>query len=494
MQHGANYGRGGAGGSGSRRGGRTSRGGSTGALRTSAGHGAARTQPYGRPSASTSTSTSNASDGKWQHDLFGQDSDLYNPSINFSSFSKRVPGWDEVSPSLRPFGPNTPAAQALIVTPTGQVTSYNPNAQLATAQVPTGPAIGIKGTNAAAANSVRKQQQRDRAELVRQRKELEKQRQETVKIAKEEELGFVVEVAGLVAGTSAEDVQTAFGAYGEIRFCFIVDPKASDLVARLTFTRHDDAAAACSKLDGAIADGRPLRVKQATRTPMPPPLPPMPKVASSASTPMLDLTGSPTPVVVAQPAVVAPPAPRSKMYADKIEAAQAQAFVAVAAPVVASMDIDMIDDQVTATAAAAARTTRVNGVNGGRPGAPVVYLPGAQPVNPLAARLGPSLVSGGSTQSANNRFDRRGGNGVPAHAPRQPAAAAAAASQAGAKASLMARLGVTTAPGRGQNGAAAAGAGGRTAGMGPAGGWQQQRGPRAAGQNGGAAALLSRIG
>lgn len=227
---------------------------------------------------------------------------------------------------------------------------------------------------------------------------------------------------------------------------------------------------------------------------MPPPLPPMPKVASSASTPMLDLTGSPTPVVVAQPAVVAPPAPRSKMYADKIEAAQAQAFVAVAAPVVASMDIDMIDDQVTATAAAAARTTRVNGVNGGRPGAPVVYLPGAQPVNPLAARLGPSLVSGGSTQSANNRFDRRGGNGVPAHAPRQPAAAAAAASQAGAKASLMARLGVTTAPGRGQNGAAAAGAGGRTAGMGPAGGWQQQRGPRAAGQNGGAAALLSRIG
>lgn len=206
---------------------------------------------------------------------------------------------------------------------------------------------------------------------------------------------------------------------------------------------------------------------------------------------MLDLTGSPTPVAVAQPAVVAAPAPRSKMYADKIEAAQAQAFVAVAAaaPIIASasMDVDMTDDQATSTAAG--RSARVNG---GRPGAPVAYLPGAQPVNPLAARLGPSLVSGGSTQSASNRFDRRGGNGVPAHAPRQPAAAAAAAAQAGAKASLMARLGVTTAPGRGQNGAAA---GGRTAGTGPAGGWQQQRGPRgAAGQNGGAAALLSRIG
>lgn len=160
-----------------------------------------------RPSASTSTSSAN--DGKWQHDLSGEDSDLYNPSINFSSFSKRVPGWDEVSPSLRPFGPNTPTAQALIVTPTGQVTSYNPNAQQAAASIPTGPAIGIKGTNAAAAHTVRKQQQKDRAELLRQRKELEKQRQETVKIAKEEELGFVVEVAGLVAGTSAEDVQAS---------------------------------------------------------------------------------------------------------------------------------------------------------------------------------------------------------------------------------------------------------------------------------------------
>lgn len=161
-----------------------------------------------RPSASTSTSTSNASDGKWQHDLFGQDSDLYNPSINLATFSSRVPGWNETSPSLRPFGPNTPAAQALIVTPTGQVTSYNPNVQQAPS-IPTGPAIGIKGTNAAAGHSVRKQQQRDRAELLRQRKELEKQRQETVKIAKEEELGFVVEVAGLVAGTSAEDVQAS---------------------------------------------------------------------------------------------------------------------------------------------------------------------------------------------------------------------------------------------------------------------------------------------
>lgn len=99
---------------------------------------------------------------------------------------------------------------------TGQVTTYDPHASTAkaapaAAAVPKGPAIGIKGTNAVAAQRqadlLRKQSQRERAEMLRQRKELEKQRQEKVKIAKEEELGFVVEVAGLVAGTSAEDVQ-----------------------------------------------------------------------------------------------------------------------------------------------------------------------------------------------------------------------------------------------------------------------------------------------
>ncbi|GAA5873223.1 hypothetical protein JCM3774_000087 [Rhodotorula dairenensis] len=502
MQAGASHGRAGwgHGGGGTRRGGgRNDRGGSSGVLRTSTGHGAARAQPYGRPAASTSTGGANA--GKWQHDLFKDDSDLYNPVLNVDAVRERMPGWNEPpSASLRPYGSHTPVAQPLIVTATGQVTTYDPYAaQTATAAPPaaasvsTGPAIGIKGTNAVAAKRqadiVRKQTQRERAEMLRKRKELEKQRQEKVKIAKEEELGFVVEVAGLVAGTSAEDVQTAFGAYGEIRFCFIVDPNASDLVARLTFTRHDDAAAACSKLDGAIADGRPLRVKQASRTPMPPALPAMPEAGPSASTPMLDLTGnSPTSAArrPAAPVVPASAPPPSKMYADRIEAAQAQvsATVPAHAPTsFSSMDIDMTD-------AASGTNARSHG-GGARPGAPVSYVPNR--VNSLAARLGPALISG-SSQSGNRQGGGAGGGfGVPAHAPRQPAAATRAAN--GPNSSLMARLGVTTAPGRvqGQNGAATTTGRGAAAGP-PGGGHQQQRGPRTAAGQAGAAALLARIG
>ncbi|GAA5980940.1 hypothetical protein JCM10908_003925 [Rhodotorula pacifica] len=482
----------GAGGGGARRGGRNnSRGGgsTTGALRNSAGHGAARGLPYDRPTASTSNS---ASDGRWQHDLFGEKSDLYSPSINFSTLRQRVPGMDAPSASLRPFGSYTPAAQPLIVTATGQVTTYDPNATATAASA--GQAIGIKGTNAAAAQRqaeiLRKQQQKERAELLKQRKELEKQRQEKVKIAKEEDLGFVVEVAGLVAGTSAEDVQTAFGAYGEIRFCFIVDPNASDLIARLTFTRHDDAAAACSKLDGAIADGRPLHVKQATRTPMPPALPPLPKALASpnSNVPTLDLTGgSPDPTSRRQAAAAAPAArvaaPPSKMYADQIEAAQAQVFMA--APAATSMDIDMANGTSSIpTGPAAASAARQARTNGGRTGAPVSFLPGAPPVAPLAARLGPSLVGGRGGAGGNV-----GGNGVPAHAPRQPSALRANGAQNGRNGvapspSLLHRVGVTAAPGRGQNGVSATG---ERNGAGGGGGGGGQRG------KGAAPALLARI-
>jgi uncharacterized protein YggL (DUF469 family) len=41
------------------------------------------------------------------------------------------------------------------------------------------------------------------------RKELEKEREEKLKIAEFEETGFVVQVEGLVYGTSGEDVQVS---------------------------------------------------------------------------------------------------------------------------------------------------------------------------------------------------------------------------------------------------------------------------------------------
>ncbi|GAA6027028.1 hypothetical protein JCM8202_005614 [Rhodotorula sphaerocarpa] len=372
------------GGQGARRGGaarqvRGGRGGS-GALRTSASHGAARAQPYERPAATTSDA------GKWSHDLFGQNSDLYSPSINLSNLRKRVPGWDQptTSASLRPYGDATPAAQPLVVSAMGQVIGYaSAGAQSGTSAA--NGAIGIKGTNAAAqarreAELLRKRHEKERAEALRKRKELEAERERKVKIAKEEDLGFVVEVGGLVTGTSAEDVQTAFGQYGEIRFCFVVDESASDLVARLTFTRHDDAAAACAKLDGAIADGRPLRVQLAKRTPMPAPLPPMPEPADSPA---------PAPTRVA-----AAPAPPSKMYADQIEAARMQALVA---PRTNAMDVDM------AQIPTGPRASR---------GAAGAVPPSAPRANILAQRLG--IPSGPPAAQA----DRK----PPVGTPTQPAA------------------------------------------------------------------------
>lgn len=163
-----------------------------------------------RPAATTSDAR------KWSHDLFGQNSDLYSPSINLSNLRKRVPGWDQptTSASLRPYGDATPAAQPLIVSAMGQVIGYaSAGAQSGTSAA--NGAIGIKGTNAAAqarreAELLRKRHEKERAEALRKRKELEAEWERKVKIAKEEDLGFVVEVAGLVTGTSAEDVQVRF--------------------------------------------------------------------------------------------------------------------------------------------------------------------------------------------------------------------------------------------------------------------------------------------
>ncbi|GAA5854415.1 hypothetical protein JCM5353_006712, partial [Sporobolomyces roseus] len=85
-----------------------------------------RTTPYQRPGNFTSSTPSNAStstgssSGKWQHDLFGESSDLYKPSINVQHLSRIIPGAQPIpqqqSASLRPFGDATPAPQRLIST------------------------------------------------------------------------------------------------------------------------------------------------------------------------------------------------------------------------------------------------------------------------------------------------------------------------------------------------------------------------------------------
>ncbi|GAA5838479.1 hypothetical protein JCM9279_003256 [Rhodotorula babjevae] len=398
-----------------------------------------RSAPYSRPPPPPAT----AADGKWQHDLFGEKSDLYRPSINSAALLARAGVDTTTSASLRPFGTATPAAQPILHAPSSgpQLGAVNTRA------------MGIKGQNAA-------QQQRqaeiaarkERAEAARQRKLLEDQRQKTLAIAQHEQQGFVVQVEGLVSGTSAEDVQAAFGAYGEIVYCFVPDPDAADLVARLTFSRHADAADACSKLDGAIADGRPLSVKQVDRTPVPPALPPLapPKLqpstlpfpatsaaaAAASSGPFAGVpTGprsqrrqpAPAPTPAPQQAHTAiPAAAPSKMYADQVEEAQHEALGGGE-----SMDVDMAPAPGAVSAPAAGRGAGARGGRGGRAGgghAAHQQQQQQQAALSLAARL-----SGAGQQKGQQRQQQQSKG-----ATRQPAGLAA---RLGAPASAQGKAG-----------------------------------------------------
>ncbi|GAA6006624.1 hypothetical protein JCM10207_004997 [Rhodosporidiobolus poonsookiae] len=407
------------------------RAGRPGPQRTKSGGG--RASPYERPGATPPT----ASDGKWQHDLFGEGSNVYQPSLNTGALKSKLHGWtDAPSPSLRPFGAATPASQSLTARPAAQ----NGGAPAPAPAVANGGAtltarLGIKGSSDAAQQkereaAQRRQAQREREEAVKARKMLEKERQETVKIAKEEECGFVVQVMGLVSGTSAEDVQTAFGQYGDIRFCFIVDAASSNLIARLTFTKHDDASTACEKLNGAVADGRPLSVKQVARTPMPPALPKL-APATVPTGPKALFAGVPTAPKgrrggAKQAAPPPPPPIPSHMYADAIEAAEAAAYAAPS---------DAMDVDSSSSAPAAGPRGRNNRGRGGASAAPPAP---AQPPS-LAQRLG-------------------GGNAPPTGPRKQQQ------QQAQQPSTLAARLGVSDAPsgpkGKGKRGGKGGGAGG----------------------------------
>ncbi|BGP12541.1 hypothetical protein JCM10213_004874 [Rhodosporidiobolus nylandii] len=376
------------------------RGGRPGPQRVQSG-GAARASPYQRPSSGAS-----GTDGKWQHDLFSEGSSLYTPAVNTQALKSKLHGWQDEAPSasLRPFGAATPAAAPLRVALNGVGAATNGGRPQAQAQAPTGPRLGIKGGADMQAQRRREQEarlaaQKEREEMIKRRKEQEAERQKVVRIAQEEEKGFVVQVEGLVQGTSAEDVQTAFGSYGEISFCFVVDESAADLVARLTFAKYSDAAEACSKLDGAIADGRPLRVQHVSRTPQPASLPPLPKVAAPVAT--VAPTGPRAQAGVPsgprggrraarQAAVPAPPPIPSKMVADEIEAAEAAALAS-------AMDVDMTD------APSAPTGPRNTGRGRGRGGAAPPAVPAAPPS--LAQRLagatppsGPAAQRGGKQQ------------------------------------------------------------------------------------------------
>ncbi|KAI0058431.1 hypothetical protein BV25DRAFT_1861952, partial [Artomyces pyxidatus] len=72
--------------------------------------------------------------------------------------------------------------------------------------------------------------------------------------------GNVVEVKGLVNGTTAEDVQAIFKRFGTITTAN-AKTVAGDVVVRLTFKSEKDARAAVDSYDGVVADGRKLTVR-----------------------------------------------------------------------------------------------------------------------------------------------------------------------------------------------------------------------------------------
>ncbi|GAA5909065.1 RNA recognition motif domain-containing protein [Sporobolomyces salmoneus] len=418
--------------------------------------------PYQRPHSANSLANSNGpppSNGKWQNDLFETTSDLYNPTINVSHVASIIPGAKPVaSASLRPFGDATPAPQRLISTASNPVPSSSalPANQSAPPANDLISRVGIKGSSNRQAQSEQEDKERlrvlraekvklerERREQLRLRKELEQDREEKFKIAEFEETGFVVQVEGLVYGTSAEDVQTAFASYGEIKHCFIVNEKSARegdiLIARITFSRHDDAKTACHKLDGAIADGRPLKVQNVPRSPFPPALPPLPPIlASSSSAPASpSLPSGPRggnagrgrgrarmgPATIAPPVVPAP-AP-SKMRADMIdEVYNSQPPVAAVTMASESMDVDMSDvpsgprrgrggptrngfagrvvpPQAAQVQAPVSLLQRVNGGAGGGGGSKAA---GSIPSGPksLAERLGQATSASGKGKGAAN--------------------------------------------------------------------------------------------
>jgi len=73
-----------------------------------------------------------------------------------------------------------------------------------------------------------------------------------------------VRIEHLVEGTTAEDVKTAFQDFGTILSCSVEPARNQELNAIVIFKLKVDADVAVSRLDGAVADGRKLRVYTTT--------------------------------------------------------------------------------------------------------------------------------------------------------------------------------------------------------------------------------------
>jgi len=73
--------------------------------------------------------------------------------------------------------------------------------------------------------------------------------------------GNVIEVTGLVRGTTAEDVEAIFKRCGPITQSSAKTAPGGDVTVRLTFKHDKDARTAVENFNGQVADGRPLSVR-----------------------------------------------------------------------------------------------------------------------------------------------------------------------------------------------------------------------------------------
>jgi RNA recognition motif-containing protein len=74
----------------------------------------------------------------------------------------------------------------------------------------------------------------------------------------------IVSVINLTLGTSEGDLRAAFCEFGRTQFCAV--PLSAPTTAIIVFSTNAEAAASVDGMDGAIADGKKIRVQERTIT------------------------------------------------------------------------------------------------------------------------------------------------------------------------------------------------------------------------------------
>ncbi|PLW30126.1 hypothetical protein PCANC_21092 [Puccinia coronata f. sp. avenae] len=279
-----------------------------------------RPKPYSKP-LSPPAGRKVSDSGRWSHDLFEDDSNLYGPKVRFQA--KASPdlisfGSPRPSPSLRPFGSTAipsstasplstslsapsaktnplppPAAQPVVSRerpvmknhPQPPVVSSNSGISLLSriqSSDTTKPLMGNDSTLLRPSSSSAHPQPwkpLDPSHTTRPTPPAAhpEKKAHPVQNAKNQQALFdeamakylngpvILEVANLADGTSAEDVKTAFADFGEIQECSTEEGlrqgNQPTLKARMIFTHKAQAEKAVDALNGALADGLTLAVK-----------------------------------------------------------------------------------------------------------------------------------------------------------------------------------------------------------------------------------------